>query len=181
MKTFLRPALFVVTASVLAISAGVAQAQNAGSLQAALTQIDIGPQLEYLQDVDAGEIVIDPNAREIVLILRHAARPPLQPLEPEEIRLPLVSTKRGPCNTTYTAQRDGRAYDGPLEILKVIDYQHAGPSSWPRRPCPRPRAPVFVSYDIVTSGFHNGVVQKIRSEFSAGPLVRGPDVPPPRD
>jgi len=183
MKTFTRSVLCSVAASLVGIPAGLAEAQepapSPGSLLAELIRFNIDPQLEYLQDVDAGTIVIDPRAREIVLILRHPARSP-QPLEPEEIRLPLVSTNRGTCNTTYTARRDGRVYDGPLETLTVIDYQNVRPVTSPRRPCPRPAGPTFITYDIVTSGF-GSPVREMHSEFSAGALVTRPVVLPTRD
>ncbi|UQA57249.1 hypothetical protein [Polyangium aurulentum] len=171
MKTFTRSILCSVAASLVALSAGQAEAQSAGSLLAELTRFDIDPQLEYLQDVDAGTIVVDPSAREIVLTLRHPARS-TQPLEPEVIRLPLVSTTQGTCNTTYVARRDGRIYDGPLETLTVIDYYNVQTATTPRRPCPRPAAPTFIAYDIVTSGF-GSPVREMHSEFSAGVLTRG--------
>jgi hypothetical protein len=186
MTTFLQSALCGVTVSVVVLSAGLAQADviapapSAGTRSAELTWISIDPQLEYLQDIDSGEIAIDPSAREIVLILRHAVQTSEPPQEPEEVRLPLVATKRGTCNTTYTARRDGRAYDGPLEVLTVIDYRSVRPTLWPRRPCPRPRAPVFIAYEMVTAGFRLPVLET-HSEFGANSLVRAQAVPPLRD
>jgi hypothetical protein len=126
------------------------------------------------EDIDSGELTIDPNAREIVLTLRTSGG---EPSEPVEIRLPLVSTKRGPCNTTYTAQYDARPVDGPLEILRVIANRPAG--SAPRM-CPNPGVPVSISYDVTTSGF-GSPARTMHSDFSATALVRSPDVPPPRD
>ncbi len=182
-STFLRPVLCGVTASLVLLTAGLALADvpapGRGTLWAELTWINIDPQLEYLRDIEAGDIVIDPGAREVVLTLRHALDTS-EPQSTEEIRLPLVATKRNTCNTTYTARRDGRTYDGPLETLTVIDYQHHQRDPRPLRPCPRPRAPVFITYDMVTAGFRIPVMET-HSEFTASGLVRGPEVPPPRD
>jgi len=175
----MRPVLLGVTASLslLASSAGMAHASTSAPavvrevLQAELTRFDIDPQLEYLQDVDAGVITIDRQAREIVLILEHAAQPEGDPLPPEEIRLPLTAVQRGACATTYTAELDMRPVDGPLQALRVVDYQNVRPSSGPpTRPCPRVAAPVYIEYRNVSSGFGTPVEDTL-SNFSASSLV----------
>lgn len=177
MNTLVRPILSGLAASIVVISGGLALAEDpapaaaAAVLQAELTRIDIDPQLEYLQDIDSGSIAINLTQREVVLTLRHAVRPPLHPLTPEEIRLPLISIDRGPCNTTYVAERDARPVDGPYEAIKVIDYVNT--RGTPRRPCPRPMAPTFIAYDNTSSGF-GAPVEETHSDFSADPLVRVP-------
>ncbi len=175
----MRPILGAVTASLLALATGPAHAEapvaaaRTAVLEAKLFQFDIdpAPALDYLRDVDAGVIRIDQRAREIVLILEHGGQTQQEPLSPEEIRLPLTSVQRGPCSTTYTAELDTRPVDGPLQVLRVIDYQNVQPGRQPpRRPCPRPFAPTFVAYEIVTSGFGTPV-QELFSDFSGGPLL----------
>jgi len=179
MRTFQKPILCGMAAAIVTMSAGLAGANvsamvaSAGVLRAELTRINLDPGMGF-EDIDSGELTIDPDASEIVLTLRSSDG---EPSESVEVRLPLVSTERGRCNTTYVATRDARPVDGPIETLRVVDHRRGGFIS---RRCPNPGVPVSVSYVVTTSGF-GSPVRTMHSNFSASALVRSRDVPPPRD
>jgi hypothetical protein len=162
-------------AAIVTISAGLAGAE-VPVLRAELTRIDLDPGMGF-EDIDSGELTIDPNTRQVVLTLRTSGD---EPSETVEIRLPLISTTRGTCSTTYTAQYDARPVDGPLEILRVIDNRPLRRGIAAARRCPNPGVPVSIDYVVTTSGF-GSPVRTMHSNFSATALARSPDAPPPRD
>lgn len=158
----MRAAVNLLVVSSLVLAAGVAEAQWRRVLRAEITGVEVDPD-SFLGDVKGGVVVIDRVADEIQLELYRADEGG-DPEEPEiiEILLPVTSVRRNGCGgIVYTAERDARPVDGPLERIELTDNRFLR--------CRILLPPTQIEYTHVSSGF-GAPVSTTRAYFTAGRL-----------